>query len=288
MKTIPLLTILLIFHLSIVTPVSAVCNVCKNCTNCAPDALADNYLNDIDALLQGKVQQLGYITGISRNQTSASITYQLQYSSGLSIALQLSLSTMQIQLISYVMNNNMIQSQSTVTTTTTTSYSKTSDGYYIINDLSANSNVTQMMSFLQSVVKSNFSNFQLIGAEFINTTSVVYRLKFKILSVSSTSISIIEEIYIQIIGSDTFKLIDANYTSNSGRLSPVNLNLISTDQWLIQINSLLLKNYNNYLGNNPILIKLAENIPYYQLVYSNGDNNYSFIILYDFILNRIV
>lgn len=182
------------------------------------------------------------------------------------------------------MNSNMIQ---TITTTTTTTYSTTSDGYFIISDFSTNSNVAGIMSFLQSAINTDFSGFQLIGAEFTNGTSVVYRLKFKILSVSTTS-SIIEDIYIQVMGSNTYKLIDTNYTQTTGTLSPSNPNLIATDQWLIKINNLIIKAYNNYIGNNPTLVKLSVNIPYYQLVYNVGDSDYTFIVLYDFILNRLI
>lgn len=90
------------------------------------------------------------------------------------------------------------------------------------------------------------------------------------------------------MGSNTYKLIDTNYTQTTGTLSPSNPNLIATDQWLIKINNLIIKAYNNYIGNNPTLVKLSVNIPYYQLVYNVGDSDYTFIVLYDFILNRLI
>ena len=95
------------------------CNVCANCTTCAPEVMADNYLDQIDALMQGKVQNLGYPLTVARNVTSTAITYQVQYSSGLLIVLQLTLSNMQIQLLSYSVSSNA------QTTATTTTYSTT-------------------------------------------------------------------------------------------------------------------------------------------------------------------
>lgn len=102
----------------ITTLVKGKCNVCVNCTTCAPEVMADNYLDQIDALMQGKVQNLGYPLTVARNVTSTAITYQVQYSSGLLIVLQLTLSNMQIQLLSYSVNSN-------AQTATTTTYATT-------------------------------------------------------------------------------------------------------------------------------------------------------------------
>ena len=93
------------------------CTVCGNCTNCGPEVIADTYLDGINSLLQGKVQQLGYPLTIGRNKTSSSITYQIQYSSGLLISLRLNLDNMQIQLLSYSINGNLPTTSSSQTQT---------------------------------------------------------------------------------------------------------------------------------------------------------------------------
>jgi hypothetical protein len=97
------------------------CTVCGNCINCGPEIIADTYLDGINSLLQGKVQQLGYPLTIGRNKTASSITYQIQYSSGLLISLRLNLENMQIQLLSYSINGNLPTTSTSATTSTTTS-----------------------------------------------------------------------------------------------------------------------------------------------------------------------
>lgn len=157
------------------------CTVCGNCTNCGPEVIADTYLDGINSLLQGKVQQLGYPLTISRNKTSSSITYQIQYSSGLLISLRLNLDNMQIQLLSYSINGNLPttsssqtqtqsqkQTQAQTTTQVRQTYKSTSDGYFIVENYTNSAEVTQIMSYLSTSFKNTLSNFQLVGAEFTN------------------------------------------------------------------------------------------------------------------------
>lgn len=142
------------------------CNICANCTTCAPEVMADNYLDQIDALMQGKVQNLGYPLTIIRNVTTTAITYQVQYSSGLLIVLQLTLSNMQIQLLSYSVSPNTqttTTATTTTATTTTTTYSTTEDGYYVITNFNSVKEVGEIMSYLGSVMKNNMTNFNLVG-----------------------------------------------------------------------------------------------------------------------------
>lgn len=87
-----------------VSGVNAACTVCSQCRSCGPDVMSDKYLDDIDALLQTKIEQLGFPFSVGRNESDKSITYDIQYSNGLQITLALMLDTMQIQLINYVMN----------------------------------------------------------------------------------------------------------------------------------------------------------------------------------------
>lgn len=143
------------------------CNVCVNCTTCAPEVMADNYLDQIDALMQGKVQNLGYPLTIVRNVSSTAIIYQVQYSSGLLIVLQLTLSNMQIQLLSYSVSPNTQTTSTTTTTTTTTAttttYSTTEDGYYVITNFNSVKEVGEIMSYLGAMMKDNMTNFNLLG-----------------------------------------------------------------------------------------------------------------------------
>lgn len=163
------------------------CTVCGNCTNCGPEIIADTYLDGINSLLQGKVQQLGFPLTIGRNKTSSSITYQIQYSSGLLISLRLNLDNMQIQLLSYSINGNLPTASTTSSSSASASvstsqnqaqiqvqtqvrpiYKSTSDGFYIVENYTNSTEVTQIMTYLSSTFKNTLSNFQLVGAEFTN------------------------------------------------------------------------------------------------------------------------
>lgn len=154
------------------------CTICGNCTNCGQDIMTDTYIDGLNSLLQGKVQQLGSPLTIGRNKTSSSITYQIQYSSGLLISLRLNLDNMQIQLLSYSINGNLPTTTSSSQTQTQTqvqtssqvrqTYKSTSDGYFIVENYTNSTEVTQIMSYLSTNFKNSLSNFKLVGAEFTN------------------------------------------------------------------------------------------------------------------------
>ncbi len=188
----PLLLLLLIVS------ASSSCSICSKCTNCGPDVLNDDYINEIDSLMQAKVKDLGYPLTITRNYTSSTIIYDIQYSSGLQVALQLTLANMQIQLLSYSINNGPSAvtatasspttssassgSASSTTTSSSTSssssssfsssssseqvisYKKTEDGYFIIPDVAKSKEVNHIMAYLTSLLKDNLTNFQLTAA----------------------------------------------------------------------------------------------------------------------------
>jgi hypothetical protein len=269
---------------------TSACSVCSNCTNCGPDILSDNYLDEIDALMQGKVQNLGYPLTITRNQTSASITYEIQYSSGLLIVLQLSLGNMQIQLLNYSINSNINQATTSSSSASVTTYKTTTDGYYIISNFTNVKEVNEIMTYLTSVIKNNMTNFQLIGVEFTNSSATLYRLKFQVLPISSNLNSIVENVLVQYISSNNCLLIDSNYSSLSSNLTYLSIDTKTAinDVYISSINALLIKKYNNLLGNAPTIVSLDEALPYYKLVYQVSNSNYSFIILYDYFQNRIL
>jgi hypothetical protein len=133
------------------------CAVCGNCIACGPDVLTDPYIDSIDALLQTKIQALGSPLAITRSPTNQSITYQIQYPNGLDITLALTLSNMQIQLISYAVDSSYnystgnVATQSVQQTGSQTAQAQpqiTADGYYIINNFTDNAQVTAIAQFV--------------------------------------------------------------------------------------------------------------------------------------------
>lgn len=99
MNQFAVVTLLLTVLTSAVT--SSQCTVCNRCINCSQDIYQDGYINDIDKLLQSKIEQLGYLIMIKRAPSPQQILYELTYSGGLYIKLALQLPSLQIQLISY-------------------------------------------------------------------------------------------------------------------------------------------------------------------------------------------
>ena len=57
-KSLALVSIIII--LGLIQPINTVCNVCSRCTDCDTSVIADDYINDIDALLQSKTTGIGY------------------------------------------------------------------------------------------------------------------------------------------------------------------------------------------------------------------------------------
>jgi hypothetical protein len=253
--------------------------------------MADGYLDDIDALMQAKVQSLGYPLTIARNATPAAITYTIQYSSGLLIVLQLSLTNMQIQLLSYSINSTAAVPATPVTPAApVTTYKTTSDGYYILENFNSSKQVSEIMTYLESVIKISLTNFQLVGVQFSNASALLYRFSFKVLPISSGLTSVIETVLVQYISTNNCLLIDSNYTGLSSNLSwnALDNKAILSDPFIAAINTLLLNKYGNLLGKSPTIVSLALALPYYQVVYQVDSTNYSFIILYDYFQNRIL
>ena len=77
------------------------CTVCGRCIGCSPEVFADRYIDDIDGLLQSKIEMLGYLVHIDRKESDSEIKYEMVYSGGLLIKLALQVPSMQIQLLSY-------------------------------------------------------------------------------------------------------------------------------------------------------------------------------------------
>lgn len=289
MNSLPFYMLLAIFLLAPCAQ-AAGCLVCGNCTACGPDVMADGYLNDIDALLQAKVQNLGYPLTISRNATSAAITYTIQYSSGLLIVLQLSLANMQVQLLSYSINSATPAPVPPAPSAPTPTYKTTADGYFILENFNSSKQVSEIMAYLESVVKTNLTNFELVGVQFTNTSALLYRLSFKVLPVSSALISVIETVLVQYISTNNCLLINSNYSALNSTFTwnALDNTVILSDTFISAINTLLINKYNNLLGNIPTIVSIAVAPPYYQLVYQVDSTNYSFIVLYDYFQNRIL
>jgi hypothetical protein len=146
------------------------------------------------------------------------------------------------------------------------------------------------MTYLGSVTKSSLTNFQLVGAQFSNSSVVLYRLALKVLPVSSGLTSIVENVLVQYIGPKNCLLIDSNYSGLSSNLSwtAIDNKAILSDPFIAAINGLLRQKYGNLLGSNPTIASLAEALPYYQVVYQVDSTSYSFIVLYDYFQNRIL
>ena len=80
--------------------------------------------------------------------TRAAIIYSIQYSSGLLIVLQLSLTNMQIQLLSYSINSSAAVPSVPSATATTKTYETTSDGYFIMENFNSSKQVNEIMTYL--------------------------------------------------------------------------------------------------------------------------------------------
>ena len=78
-------------------------------------------------------------------------------------------------------------------------------------------------------------------------------MKFQVVSVSSKSNPVVQDVLVQYVGSKNCLLIESNYSSLSDNITyaSVNPSIASSDVWLGSINSLLVKKYGNLLGSNP-------------------------------------
>lgn len=284
--------VLLFLLLAVAVPLIQACTVCGNCLSCTPDVLTDTYIDDIDALLQSKIQDIGFPVAIKRNANPSTITYNVQYSNGLNITLSLTLSSMQIQLISYAVDSSyhyQTAQKTSQTQTTKTQTSSDSDGYSVISNFGSNSTVTALSGFVSKVAKGGISNFKLVGAQVTSSPVVVYRLQYQVLSVASQS-NLIENVYIQYLNGNQYKFLESNYSVSTNGISWTKMSPMSmqTDQWLINIHSILINEYNNLIGNSPKIIGVALSPPFYQLQYQVNDSNYTFFVIYDYLQSRII
>ena len=131
------------------------------------------------------------------------------------------------------------------------------------------------------------SDFQLIGAQFFRDTVDLYRLRYQL-----TSLNLVQTVYVQLIGLNSYKLIDSNYSTaeltSSTPLQTVSSLSILDDVWLHKINNIILNQYADLLGAQPSILRIAQRPPFYKLTYQAGGNTYTFIILYDYFQNRII
>ena len=144
--------LIIVFALSLIAEVLGHCTVCDRCVDCSSAVKADDYIDEIDALLQKRIEDLGYPVNINRTTSSTQNIYLITYSSGLGIKLALQLKNMQIQLLSYGYNTATSTTSTTPTVTTTTTrqtqtVKKTSDGYTIVN-VNDDATVKKITSFL--------------------------------------------------------------------------------------------------------------------------------------------
>ena len=63
---------------------------------------------------------------------------------------------------------------------------------------------------------------------------------------------------------------------------------IFENTWIHKVNQIIMKQYGNLLGMQPSILSIEERPPQYRIVYETGTTTFTFHILYDFILNRIM
>jgi hypothetical protein len=111
------------------------------------------------------------------------------------------------------------------------------------------------------------TNFQLVGAQFTNTPTTIYRLQYQILPFSALP-PLIEDLYVQLLTTNSFQLIDSNYSATaSPAFSQLQPSAILTDVWLTAINTLIINSYSNLIGSSPAIVGIASAPPYYQFEY---------------------
>jgi hypothetical protein len=115
---------------------------------------------------------------------------------------------MQIELLTYDVNSQQ-QSQTATPARTTASvqYRTTSDGFNIIANYQNDPKVKELTDFLAQVVKTKLDQFRLVGVEFKEEPVVLYRLRYQMIS-----FNIIQSVYIQYVGPNSYRLIDSNYS----------------------------------------------------------------------------
>lgn len=178
------------------------CTVCGRCLDCSKEVLADDYIDSIDGLLQTKIEELGYPLHLTRQVTSQQIIYTIGYSSGLNIQLALNLSDMQIQLLSYSI-------QEEKSGLDPSKYKKAADGYYLMSDFSSSQQVAEITRFMSTIVKTSIAEFKLVEVAFVDQPALVFRLKYQILSLARP---LYQYVYVQSLGENSYQFLSTNYT----------------------------------------------------------------------------
>lgn len=161
------------------------------------------------------------------------------------------------------------------------SVSKGADGYYAVADFASNKQISLISSFVTQSAKIGSSSYKLTGVAFTNSSRyVTYRLSYQILGYYN----LVQDVYVQMISPNSYQIISSNY-SNAVRpaLARVNLNTISTDSVVSNINTIIISTYNNILGAKPTLVDIMTFPPYYQLTYRVDQYNYAFFVMYDYL-----
>ena len=170
----------------------------------------------------------------------------MSYSSGIVVKLTLHLSNMQIELRSYSFDGTKTHSKSSSSSSSSKVsnmvYQKTSDGFNIISDFTTNQRILDINNFLGEVSELKMSEFRLIGAEFIQNPIVLYRLKYRL-----PSLNIVQTVYVESLGQNSFRVIESNYSSTSlsefGAMQSINPLNILDNVWLHKINNIILEQY---------------------------------------------
>lgn len=283
-------------------PLLQACTVCQKCTNCTPDIMADSYLDGVDAILQNKLFNLGYPVLINRKPNTTDITYNITYSNGLTLLLCLNLGTKQIQLISYSDKPTPAQAQGALISTSinppvipNSSSSNTSkpvttpppaDGYYAVANFTTDKQISAIAAFITQIAKANIGNFKLATVSLRNSTKpFIYRFTYQILAFSNLA----EDVYVQMLANNSYQIVTANYSS-LGRPTYTQLSpkAVTTDPYLVTINSLILKSYANILGRTPAVVDVLSSPPYYQITYQVDSFNYTISVVYDYLQSLII
>lgn len=96
---------------------------------------------------------------------------------------------------------------------------------------------------------------------------LLYRLKYQLIA-----FDLIQLVYIQYMGPNSYRLIDSNYSAPSDPISLKTINslAIMDDLWLHKINNIIVSTYSNLLGTHPSILTIAQQPPYYRIIYQNG------------------
>lgn len=146
--------------------------------------------------------------------------------------------------------------------------------------------IAEITRFLSQIMQASMANFKLTAAEYTLSPTTIYRLHYQILTFSSP---LIETVYLQSLGNGAYQLLDSNYSQlQPPALKTIDPLAILNDVWLPRINSLIINQYSNFLGQRPSILSISQQEPYYQFRYQVAENNYTFFVMYDFIQNRII